>query len=706
TYVFKRGVVYRGELRPDEHGSEGAPIILTSDPAWGSGEAAIVGSEHVTGWTKGATNAAIPDAAQVWQADLPFAPRSAWVVDGDKVQRIELARTPNWTVTDPQDVKSGWWRFEQPEWWSGACKIDFAGHRAHLGVDTRNLTRDADYYVGATARVEYGIVMGTPYPIAVEGYDANRKGIVFQGIWTGDSETITTGCRYFLEDKPHYLDSAGEFWFERLPGNGDGGRLFARLPGDADPNKVRVEVARRCNLIEAGDLRHVTVSGLAFRFTNTHWDLGQPPWGHADVNNAAIRVRGAVDGLRIAGCSFAHVAKAVRIDAGSYEPEGRTEQPFGAVTVADNDISETDHGAIEIRAHGEGDVTVLRNRMREIGRRTFRQDHSHALCVGFPATMEIAGNILERCTGAGLFLFGGKGSGDEGDAPMARHLVHHNKVVDSLLSANDWGGIETWQGGPFYLYSNISGNPGGRWWAHDPNKPASARLGFAYYHDGAFKNYDFNCVAYGLTTDWKSTEAAHAAFYEAVPTIHNQIFNCTVSRFWVGSQWSPGGGRHFFLGNVFDEIGGEVFQHGQLKEDKGEKPAHYPHAGTAYGSNVVSRFTGDHFGIYESSGRGYADPKAMAESFADHPALAMDVGTVAAASPLMDPDKRDYRAKSGSAVVDKGVKLFVPWGLARTVGEWQFRRNNADATRLLDDHWYLAPYYVRREDYHACPVYD
>jgi len=43
TYVFKRGVVYRGTLTSSESGTEGENIQLTSDPAWGTGEAMIYG---------------------------------------------------------------------------------------------------------------------------------------------------------------------------------------------------------------------------------------------------------------------------------------------------------------------------------------------------------------------------------------------------------------------------------------------------------------------------------------------------------------------------------------------------------------------------------------------------------------------------------------------------------------------------------------
>ena len=46
------------------------PIRLTSDPAWGEGEAVLCGSERVTGWTKGASHKDIPEPEKVWWADL------------------------------------------------------------------------------------------------------------------------------------------------------------------------------------------------------------------------------------------------------------------------------------------------------------------------------------------------------------------------------------------------------------------------------------------------------------------------------------------------------------------------------------------------------------------------------------------------------------------------------------------------------------
>lgn len=92
TYVFKRGVCYRGQLLVKDAGRPDDPIRLTSDPAWGQGEAVLCGSERVMHWMKGAAHKDIPAPEKVWWADLDFAPRSVWSVAKDgAIARIPLA---------------------------------------------------------------------------------------------------------------------------------------------------------------------------------------------------------------------------------------------------------------------------------------------------------------------------------------------------------------------------------------------------------------------------------------------------------------------------------------------------------------------------------------------------------------------------------------------------------------------------------------
>jgi len=704
--VFKRGVIYRGSLKGALVGRVDEPVCLTSDPGWGTGDAVICGSERVVNWKQGANRADIPEAGKVWVAELTFTPRCVWQIKGGQASRLALARTPNWNVSDPDDVMSEWFVWEQPEWWTKKNKTTVNGKKIHLGVDAKHLNGKAEDYVGGMVWSEWGIVMGTPFPSMIESFDPQKKGVGFQGFWYGDSGEIITGNRYFIEDKPGFLDAPGEFWFEK---KGSGGRLYVRLPDDADPNTVQVEAACRINLMEFSELRHVRISGLAFRFPNRFWDLTAREFVHPDVKPACIRLAGGGEDIRIDHCSFRHVHKAVRLKV--VDDADRLDH----VVLADNDIQFTDHGAIEIEdssrwgkkdpPFGElGDVQVLRNRLREVGQRAFRSGSSPALAVSYAETLEVAGNFLDRTYGPGIFVFGGKGSEDRRDRPLTRLLIHHNKVTQPLLSANDWGGIETWQGGPAYVYNNISGDPGGYWnWA--AGKPGSARLGFAYYLDGAFKNYHFNNIAWGRSNDLNSKLCNRCAFYQAVPAVLNMFANNTAYNFAEGSSWSPAGGRELFLGNVWSDISKQVFLHGKQKEDKEAVYKEYPHETIAYTHNVFYEVAAT-LGFLEGSGSPVTDLTGFQSAVKKRQLLAQDVGKITGQSPLRDPGKHDFRPAAGGAAVDYGVKVFVPWALSRMVGEWNFRRDNADPARILDEHWYMAPHVLNREKYKDMPRFD
>ncbi len=700
TYVFKRGVIYRGELDGHESGAPEEPIRLTSDPSWGEGEAVISGAEIVSGWTKGAARGDIPDPDRVWKAHVACEPRNVWLIDQGEARRIDLARLPHWTASDPEDPKLGWWKWQQPQWWLDDCHrltAHLKDHDAHIGVDIAHLTLPPEAYVGAIVRTEFAWVMSTPFPTIVEGVDPATKGLIFQGIWFGNSEHLPAGCRYYLEDRPQFLSDANEFWAER-DGRG-GATIYLRLPGDADPNAAVVEAARACDLVRSKGFSHIAISGLTFRTSNTAWDLWQPAWGEDEVDNAAIRVQGPCVDLTVDHCRFVEIGKAVSVEAPEH---GRLD----AVTIADNDIERLEHGAICIAAHQTGHVAVLRNRLREIGWRAYRQDWSHAISVSYPVTMEVAGNDIQHCYGSGIFVLGAKGDGDPADAPLERDLVHHNRVVQSLLSANDWGGIETWQGGPHYVYNNISGDVNGMSWGWNASKPGTGRAAYAYYLDGSCKNYLFNDVAWGGSDDWSSKLASAAAIYEASTTIENEFFNDTFARFYLGSNWSPGGGRHLMLGNLWLDVGSYVFHHGREKEDSGPAPSAYPSQGLAYSHNVFAAPLARDFGVFEADSRQYADPASMAAALASHHALGCDVGTVAEGKVVKDLAGNDFHPVARSGAEGRGVRVFVPWGLARTVGEWHFRRTQTDPITILDAHWYMAPYYGVRDEYHATPCYS
>jgi hypothetical protein len=546
--------------------------------------------------------------------------------------------------------------------------------------------------------------MGAPYATRIEAYDPQQKAIVFQGPWNADSQQIHSNNRYSLEDLPRFLDEPGEFWFEK---RGNGGRLYVRLPGDIDPSSVVIEAARHNNLIDATRADHLRISGLTFRFNNIFWELTYQGWQHPDAHCAAIRLLGAGTGIIIDHCRFEHVTQALRLEAGE---QGRLDE----IAVLDNNVAYTDHGGIEIRKHGPrslGDVLVLRNRLAEIGFRPLRVNGHMALTVAFPETAEIAGNIVERCGGAGLFLFGGKGDGSSEDVPFSRMLVHHNKVVDPLLIANDWGGIETWQGGPFYVYNNVSGNPGGLMhWTFNNKKDGTPRFGHAYYLDGAFKNYHFNNIAWGKNNELGSKYANCAAFQEII-SYQNTFFNNTVYKFVAASRrQAPQAGRDKFLGNIFEDVSQLVFRHSDKEgqdpnaRDAGEQVAQFAYETDAYGRNVFRDITGK-FGVFEAEGGDYPDLASFAAALARHNALDSGVGIMTSNALLRNAAAHDFRLHPASAAIDYGVKVFVPWSLYAVVGEWNFTRNNADPSNVIDEHWYMTSYYTGRDNYYTRPTY-
>ena len=726
TYVFKQGVDYRGEMDANESGTQGAPIILTRDPSWGEGPAVICGSEAVTGWKKGAGNPRIPEPEQVWYVDLDWAPRNVWMVGkAGAVTRIALARTPNWTITDPDDIKSDWWTWNNPD----KPFDNYAttgGQRRHLAFDKEhiNQSKTQDYYEGAIVWTTKGWVMGSPFPARVLAVDRDKGSLTFPGQWGGGpSYKIIRGCRYYLEDKPQYLDSPGEFWFDkkgtqRVPG----GRLYIRLPDDQNPNEARVEVAKRIRMIDSRGMSHVRIRGLTFRFTNTYWNLTAAPYwvSHesVDAEPGCVRLLGSGTDIRVTHCTFEHVHKGVRLKA-----VGR-QDAIDNVVVDDNVFSDADSGGVELAdssTYGDVappmgrlyDVRVMRNKFDHIGMRPDLFGQGGALVVTYAQTAEVAGNVFHRVCAQGIDVHGAKPNRAATDRPFTRILIHHNKVVDSLLNVDDFGGIETWQGGPAYVYNNISGNPGGyRNWDHVLSPDTEDRFGHAYYLDGAFKNYYFNNIAWGKSKGPSGKLANTSAFQEII-SYENAFFNNTLYNFVRGSRrQAPQAGRVKFLGNIWQSMGLRVFRDADPartadagnEADAGPRRSQFAVETNAYAGNVFYDL-GESFGVFEPSGRWYGTLQSFREALESYRPLASTVGAIAEHPPLRDAGAHDFRPSVDSAARGRGAKVFVPWSLYETVGEWSFCPIQGDPARIMDEHWCMAPYYTGRDDYYKFPTY-
>ena len=734
TYAFKRGVTYRGLLIADDSGTADDPIRLTADPTWGEGEAVLAASRAVrSGWKRAdaATAPDIPEPQKVWYLDLPKGrpqPRAVWAVRDGKVVRVALARDPNWTITDPNDPRSNWYSWQGGE----LTEVEQDGNKVKRAwaVDKRVFKdKDPAAYKGVTLWTEYTGVMASPYAVKIEVYEPERSRVRIGGPWgeaQGNYRPIKDN-RYYLENLPRYLDAAGEFYFDAAGPNA--GRLYVRLPDDRDPNTSHVELAERVGHVDIHNQSHVHVTGLTFRFGNVpQWS--DRWWTEPAGDPAAIRVLGNCRGIRISHNKFEHLPQPV------YAKAQGNDVAIDDLVITDNDIAYTDYGGLEI-SHGSSrrerttgalrTVSILRNRLQEIGHRPRRANHGHAMIVEFPEVAEIAGNVLDRTYGAGIFVFGGSASDAAHDAkpeaPLTRILIHHNKVTNPLLNTNDWGGIETWQGGTFYVYNNVSGNPGGYWhWKHlaygtNPAKRThdTARFGFAYYLDGSFKNYLFNNIGWGNNNDLTSPLANSVGIMEVLG-FNNTFANNTFYRFVAGGRrQAPQAGRNAYLGNVWQDMSEMYFRHSDLDRPQDinlERETSNPDRAydtLAYASNV---FHGSPrvFGHFELNGPRHQSLKSFAAALEKFGAIASETGWVADEPPLRDPAKHDFRPADGSAAIDRGVKIFAPWSLYGTVGEWHFRRPPAIApdgtAKVLGEHWYMTGDHVNREMYRHVPRND
>jgi hypothetical protein len=721
TYVFKRGVTYRGVFRPgDDRGTADQPIRLTTDPDWGQGEAKIHGSQVVTGWQRQAHEGIETNRDKVWMAEVDFLPRTIWMVEenGD-ITRLKLARWPNWQESDPNDVLREWPTWENPQWWLENHRFhrtQVNGQDRHLGIDTKNLTRPAEDYIGATVWSEWGIVMGSPYPAEVEAFLEDQKAVAFRGPWTFDMlEVIIRGNRYHLENKPWMLDQPGEFWVEQTGENR--GRIYLRLPDDRDPDTVTIEAGRHVNMLDATQLHHVHISGLAFRFNNVQWRYQDPAWAHPDLRGAVIRLNGSGDDILIANNRFEHVQMPIRISVGSHTDR------IGTVRINDNIMRHTDHGAAYVKGHhareGYGEfehVEMLRNDLYHIGWRALSGEHGHAIDITFPQTSHVAGNFLYRIAGWGISVTGGKPShGDSRPygAPLSRHLIHHNRVEDVLLKSNDWGGIETWQGGSFYVFNNLVINPVAfKHWTWREGEPDNiGSFGHAYYLDGAFKNYLFNNIAAGRNNTL-GTRSVNTTGLQNIYSFENWFFNNTFYRFAeMTRQQAAQAGRFRYLGNIIEDVSRLTFRHTDPRDvEPDPNAAHYAGGGQyayhtlAYAQNVFHNLRG-RFGAFEETGAVYPDIDGFRDAAHRLNAQAADPGIVTDQSILRDPDARDFRPSESSDALDKDIIVFVPWSLYATVGEWQFTRNNADPSEVIDEHWHMTPMYRGRENYRNTPRY-
>jgi concanavalin A-like lectin/glucanase superfamily protein len=768
TYVFKRGVVYRGALKADESGDPGDPIRLTSDPSWGEGEAYLFGSTAIRGgWQRAAPADApgIPHAETVWYIDVgtdydrdlrtpPSGDRdhgdstkfsAMWQVAGGQVTRLHIARDPNYKLSDPNKPTADW------HMWTSFEKVDNSNSSGRLTSPVLKGLGDSHFLDNALIWTEHSGLMGTVHKVAPKNYDP-RTGSVYlaSGGGANHSRLPRSKVHFFIENVAKFLDAPGEFFYDD-----DGprpGRLYLRPADGVDPNAAVYEVAQIRFVVLIQDQSDIVVSGLHFRYNDT--DDGTNGFTHPRQVSASpcVRVVGNCANITVQNCTFTHVANAVAAFPrpndekaqgawsatywwrGSPETACKDFGPFANdvmdnIIISDNDVLHAERaGAIFVAGSSESipgagfgklkHVEVMRNRVVDTG---FRPDASGtssvpALSVIVPETCEIAGNIVDTSWGNGIFTLGGKGSGSVNTVPLTRMLVYQNQIDNTMLGCNDYGGLEHFQGGPIYIYNNITRNCVGN------TTFTGGELGYSLYLDGGFKCYVFNNIIAGKPKPDQPGYHNHCGYF-MVFGFMDQLFNNTIYRFQYGLDGSSGN-RSNIVGNLMLDCSRTFIgqnRPGDVSMLGGGDTGEMGRMGIptmAYASNVffgkpTGRRGNDAFGYVAGTSGGRGAPvfsgntlEELRTALEAQKCRLATIGWMAPKMPLADPANRDYRPTPDSAADGRGVKYFVPWAMARTVGEWNFYKSTTTPQIVLGEGFYMTHEYKGRGMYYFIPRND
>ncbi len=675
TYVFKGGVVYRGNFVAEESGTEAEPIRLTRDPSWGDGPATLSGAELVSGaWQKvsaeEAAAAKLPESShgKVWVATVggDFVPRAAWILaeDGSR-ERVNIARWPNWEIEHEYNHFTQWHRVE---------KISKGFPNTVIFAPKVLNDPDRKAFEGATVWMEHPntsrefSITGI-YPSAAIGYEPGRG--LLRIPCEHPNRHPQPKSPFYLENLPRFLDKDGEWTFVA-----GGRKIYMRLPGDVDPNSRVVEFAAHQVILDIVGQKYIEVSGLRFTGGNAfdyNFAARAGDWTRPSnfTTMGAIRLKNGASGMALKNLEIRDTA-----GLGISTWVTRDGDLYENIVIADSEFVNIDNDGIYfnfVMADSEsprGDITdirVHRNRLQNIGLRSSVSQggkgiHFMGLKVG-----EIAGNVVNTTGSQGINVFAGRSP----HTPLVRVKIHGNQVSEGLFQKTDFGNIEFWGHGTAYVYNNISFDPVG--YVASKNQ---YQKGEAFYFDHGVKGFLFNNIGWSrdYPEAWRGIKGT--TFFKEVRNRWNQAFHNTAFNF---RQMQNMEGRHgdqqHYLANVFIQKNPHVSFLAHWGLDEAAELGYARNILAGEHSAIYSRWQGSR---YETVGQFQSHIKSLTNHIAtDEPAFFTDD------MPVIDPDKRDFRPSDTSAVIDRGARAFVPWALYGNVGEWFFRHHPRDPNTVL-----------------------
>jgi len=604
TYVFKRGVFYRGQLYARESGTAGQPIRLTSTANWGTGEAVFTGSVKLPGEWVPATDEKITaperlaEPENVWALDLTalswwnngqpgYIANSAGnyeqnrrtvklpfiglftVLEAGTSKANHLAQEPDWQPAGKEFAHDYWPAFNGD---AKPFKDEKGNEVVTYGGQADGLKGyPQDFFTGAIVWKTWPALMGgatptEPLPLKVVNEETGRSTYLYRpedgSLAIQNDYGFSRGTRYKIENLPQYLDTGGEFYLDT---NQAKEILFFRPEEGVNPNDMHLELAINEGNIVIEDQSFIEISGLGFRY----------------CDGTAVEFIGNCESLSVHHCVFRDLMKyaignSFRRDYGSEpEPGDKAESELewmNQIVIADNELYNIWDQSILFRSPPPrnrmrrqsgpqqlgrlGHFEILRNKLEDVGIRHQGSQYSAipAISLRGAETATIAGNIVKRSLGSGIMVFGGATGGlRDSEWPLSRILVYHNATEATARGVNDYGGVSLWQSGVIYTYNNNIGNslghmPGGIFGSGRP-----LNLSYPYYIDGGFKIVGFNNIIWGNSVDPDDPYRSMTAGNFSVFGFLNHFTNNTIMRQGRALGGSSGE-RTDIISNVFAEI--------------------------------------------------------------------------------------------------------------------------------------------------------
>jgi len=615
-------------------------------------------------------------------AELPAGVVPHRVYGGGDHGSYRAACEPDWEIADPYHWDAEWWHFDSAErvgtFLIQASDERFVGTRADwLGATLWTVLTNGEFSIDGPA--------GTP----IFAFDRGKQQVTFQV--QHPKRYPRAGTPYYLTGLPRFLDRVDE-WYAR------DGRIWLRVADGVDPASVAVEAGARNVVVEVRDHDHIEFAGLTFRHANTPdpqrslYDRGpHTPWLGEEMGT--VRVRGDVTGITLRHCVFRETPLAI---AAFPLADG---QRIDEILIRDSEFVDCGDGGVDVNnGHvwkrgplgSVGRVRVLRNRFARIGlSRTLVRQHMRAIGLKGPESTHIAGNVIEHTAGPGIDVWHGRpGSGSDhqlakaAPVPLVRGLIHHNRVADSLLRIADYGGIESWGGGPVYVFGNISNRPVGylptKGWYHKNN---------AYYFDHQYKGYFFNNLGWSSDYERAWDGRLSGTFFKQAHGFLCYAFHNTCDNFrqFANAGISQQHARNRFLAKLVLRPMNNVFSH------SGKGTIEW--STSAYGHHLIAGEPQEILGRYPDDQTDH-DLDRFRAKLDEEQAMITGVGELVAEMPVQDVASHRLVPTPGSPAIDGGVQVFVPWGLAATVAEWHFHAHPADPALVVGESFWQSERHV------------